>query len=56
MGVFDAWNVAEGLDLIHVQQDSGWRGVLIDPPRAGEKKGHPAAYPCERGTYLPLDF
>lgn len=55
-GCFDAWRVAEGLDLLQVQQDSGWRGVLIDPPATSkDNKGLPAAYPCQRGTFLPLD-
>ena len=54
-GCFDAWRASEGLDLIQVQQDAGWRGVLIDPPRGKESKGSAAAYPCQRGTFLPLD-
>lgn len=54
-GCFDALRIAE-VELIQVQQDSGWRGVLIDPPRSREtSKGTAAAYPCERGTFLPLD-
>ena len=41
--------------MIQVQQGAGWRGVLIDPPRSPETiKGTPAAFPCERGTHLPL--
>lgn len=56
-GCFDAWRASSGLELIQVQQDSGWRGVLLDPPRqgSGDRKGTPAAYPCERGSFLPLD-
>jgi hypothetical protein len=54
-GCFDALRVAE-IELIQVQQDSEWRGVLIDPPKSkNSKKGTPAAYPCERGIFLPLD-
>jgi hypothetical protein len=54
-GCFDALRVAD-VELIQVQQDSGWRGVLIEPPRARQAtKGAPAAYPCERGLFLPLD-
>jgi hypothetical protein len=54
-GCFDALRVTD-VELIQVQQDAGWRGVLIDPPKARHlKKGTPAAYPCERGTFLPLD-
>lgn len=54
-GCYDALRVAE-LELIQVQQEAGWRGVLIDPPKPGMRgKGTPAAYPCERGIFLPLD-
>src|SRR5574341_815470 len=54
-GCFDAFRAAE-VELIQVQQDAGWRGVLIDPPKSRDgKKGTPAAYPCERGTFMPLD-
>jgi hypothetical protein len=54
-GCFDALRVAE-IEVIQVQQDSGWRGVLIDPPKSkNSQKGTPAAYPCERGVFLPLD-
>jgi hypothetical protein len=56
-GCFDAWRSSSGLELIQVQQDSGWRGVLLDPPKqgSGDRRGTPAAYPCERGSFLPLD-
>jgi hypothetical protein len=54
-GCFDAFR-ATVLELIQVQQDSGWRGVLIDQPRhQAETKGVASAYPCQRGTYMPLD-
>ena len=54
-GCFDAWQGAEGLELIQVQQDVFWRGIQIDPPRdKGGNKGAPAAYPCRRGSFLPL--
>ncbi len=54
-GCFDALRVAD-LELVQVQQDAGWRGVLIEEPKfPKETKGTPAAYPCERGTFLPLD-
>lgn len=54
-GCFDALRVAD-VELIQVQQDAGWRGVLIDPPKSRDtSRGAPAAYPCERGTFLPLD-
>jgi len=55
-GCFDALHASEGIDLVQVQQDVGWRGVLIDAPiddRA--RKGRPSNYPAYRGTCLPLD-
>jgi hypothetical protein len=54
-GCFDAWTGSEGLDLVQIQQNALWRGILIDPPRwRNNKKGIPARYPCQRGTYLQL--
>ncbi|MHC4476522.1 MAG: argonaute/piwi family protein [Planctomycetota bacterium] len=54
-GCFDAWQSAEGLDLIHIQQNVSWRGVKIVPPRHGNNiKGVASPYPCERGTYLQI--
>lgn len=54
-GCFDAWSSCEGIDLYQIQQDTLWRGILIDPPRtAGQRTGTPASYPCHRGTYLQL--
>lgn len=55
-GCFDAWSSCGEIDLYQIQQDTSWRGILIDPPRtAGQKTGTPAAYPCSRGTYFQLD-
>lgn len=54
-GCFDAWQSAEGLDLIHIQQNVSWRGVKIVPPRHGNNsKGVASPYPCKRGTYLQI--
>jgi hypothetical protein len=54
-GCFDAWRGSEGLDLVQIQQDVFWRGILIEPPRSkNTRKGIPAGYPCRRGTYLQL--
>jgi hypothetical protein len=47
-GVFDAFPNAENIELVHVQQECGWRGVLIAEPQ----KTH--GYPCPRGTTLTL--
>jgi hypothetical protein len=47
-GVFDAFPNAENIDLVHVQQACGWRGVLIASPQ------QPHGYPCRRGTAFQL--
>ena len=47
-GVFDAFSGAENIELVHVQQSCGWRGVLI--PAQGRVHG----YPCQRGSTLQL--
>ena len=47
-GVFDALPGADDIELVQVQQASGWRGVLISAPQA------PNGYPCRRGTALQL--
>jgi hypothetical protein len=52
-GCFDAWQSAEGLDLVHVQQHVMWRGVKLEQA-TGNKKGKAPNYPCERGTLLQI--
>ena len=47
-GVFDALPHAENIELVHVQQSCGWRGVLISAPQ------QPHGYPCRRGSALQL--
>jgi hypothetical protein len=47
-GVFDAFPTADNIELIHVQQQCGWRGVLISRPQ------QPHGYPCHRGTALQI--
>jgi hypothetical protein len=47
-GVFDAFPDADDIELIHVQQQCGWRGVLISGPQ------QPHGYPCRRGTALQI--
>ena len=32
-GVFDAFPNADNVELVHVQQQCGWRGVLISAPQ-----------------------
>lgn len=53
-GCFDAWKSSEGLDLVQVQDNVGWRGILINAPRGSERKGTPAGYPCFRGSFVQL--
>lgn len=47
-GVFDAVPNAEDIELVHVQESCGWRGVLISGPQ------QPHGYPCRRGTTFQL--
>ena len=47
-GVFDAFTGAEDIELVHVQQSCGWRGVLIP----AKKQVH--GYPCQRGSTFQL--
>lgn len=54
-GCFDAWRASEGLQLIHVQADTAWRGISFDAPSAQGQKPTPSAYPCLRGTLAQLD-
>ena len=48
-GCFDAWDSADGLDLVQVQGDSPWRGIKIESHQQAAK------YPVDRGTYVGLD-
>jgi hypothetical protein len=54
-GCFDAWKSSDGLDLIQVQDDVSWTGLLMNPPKSGSKKAVANPYPCVRGSYLQLD-
>lgn len=47
-GCFDALLNVPNVELIHVQQDCGWRGVQIDAPQK------PSGYPLRRGTSFQL--
>lgn len=47
-GCFDALPRTDAIDLVHVQQSSGWRGMHIPEPRK------PHGYPVHRGTALQL--
>ncbi|MFH1344586.1 MAG: Piwi domain-containing protein [Pseudomonadota bacterium] len=47
-GVFDAFPGAHNIELVHVQQSCGWRGIFIPSPQK------PHGYPCHRGTTFQL--
>lgn len=47
-GVFDAFSAADDIELVHVQQSCGWRGVLIPA------HGRVHRYPCRRGSTFQL--
>lgn len=47
-GVFDAFPNAHDIELVHVQESCGWRGILISSPQ------QPHGYPCRRGTAFQL--
>jgi hypothetical protein len=54
-GCFDAWSSSEGIELYQIQQDTLWRGILIEPPRSESiRTGSASAYPCFRGGYFQL--
>lgn len=54
-GCFDAFHACEQVELYQVQQESMWRGVVINQPRTpGQRRGEAGMYPCARGTILPL--
>lgn len=48
-GVFDALPNANNIELVHVQQSCGWRGILIEDRQRGAH-----GYPCHRGTTFQL--
>lgn len=54
-GCFDAWRSSEGLQLIHVQSDVGWRGIPFEQSNVSGQKSLPSSYPCLRGTCIQLD-
>lgn len=53
-GCLDALRGCDVVDLVQVQQDTPWRGLLVEPPPGREGKAVVARYPLIRGTYLPL--
>lgn len=53
-GCMEAFHVCETVDLIQVVEDVGWRGVRIDAPRNGWRKGTVAPFPVSRGTVISM--
>lgn len=53
-GCFDALHVAGEIELLQIQQDTPWRGLLIESPKRPNDRGVPGRYPLLRGSYLPL--
>ena len=53
-GCMEALHLCESVDLVQVVDDVSWRGVLINPPRGGGRRGTPAAFPVQRGTLLGI--
>ncbi|WP_031556059.1 argonaute/piwi family protein [Parvularcula oceani] len=47
-GCLDALSSVEAVELVQVQEDTGWRGYRVD------RKGKIAGYPVARGTLMPL--
>ena len=47
-GIFDALPNVENIELVHVQQNSHWQGVLISSRNKAD------GYPCHRGTTVQL--
>jgi hypothetical protein len=53
-GAYDAIGATTEIELIQVIQGSRWYGLKLDGPKSQQEKPHPASYPIERGTYLPI--
>lgn len=53
-GCFDALRASASIELLQIQQDTPWRGVVIEAPSGAAAQGAPGMYPLQRGTYLPL--
>ncbi len=53
-GCMEALHLCEAVDLVQIVEDVAWRAAKIDPPRGGNRKGNPAAYPVERGSLIGL--
>lgn len=53
-GAFDAFSEDTEVELVQIVRRNSWMGIKIDAPRIKGNKGQPAAYPLERGCYLPI--
>ncbi len=53
-GCFDAFRVAESVELVQIQKDTLWRGAHLDPPKVPEREKNRPGYACRRGSYRLL--
>ncbi len=53
-GCFDALQAAGEVELLQIQQDTAWRGLLWEEPRRANDQATPGRYPLLRGSYLPM--
>ncbi len=53
-GALDAFSSKTDVDLVQVIRSSSWYGLKVDAPLRTGRPAKPAAYPIERGTYLPI--
>jgi len=54
-GCFDVWGKNENLELVSINQNTPWRGMLRQRMANNPKKTQAAFYPVQRGTFMPID-
>lgn len=53
-GALDAFGARTEVELIQIIRGTNWYGIKLGQPRSRAEKPAPAAYPLERGSYLPI--
>lgn len=53
-GAFDAFGARTEVELIQVIRGTNWYGLKVDQPRGSGRRGRPASYPLDRGSFLPI--
>lgn len=53
-GALDAFGSKTEVELIQIIRATGWSGLKVDAPSRAGSSAVPAAYPVDRGTYLPI--